>query len=212
MARLPPINCCRSAIEGIEARGYRGDHVGYIHVNDIPPPRTLQRLKRSIALLEGFTEADIKEVFLCFNFDETLTPTTRLNLAPGAPGTEPKAPIEVVVADRAKRLPPPASTITKRSDMTRNEILTASIPPWMMWWILETDPHGSSLGRPILDPDNSELIMASPEVIEFGPPPGWKVTSLHGRIFYNSATSNRGRWIDRSDIVYVYQLYAGERE
>ncbi|KAF8309646.1 hypothetical protein DL93DRAFT_1707156 [Clavulina sp. PMI_390] len=187
--------------ENHEAKGYRGNHVGYIHVNDIPPPRTVQRLSRCIALLEGFTAVDIKDIFLCFNHDETLVETTRLNLAPGAPGTDPEAPIEVVIDDNAKRARFPARTKTLYH-MTRAQMITAKVPPSMKWWIVSKD---SSPAKPIPDPENPELIMASPEIIRFAPPPGWTAVSLRGRQYYTD-DSDRPKLIDRSDVVYSAPL------
>ncbi|KAF8307853.1 hypothetical protein DL93DRAFT_1973805 [Clavulina sp. PMI_390] len=85
------------------SRGHDNNaRLGRVRPEHIAPPRTAKNLKAHIATVEGLTASDIEEIFFP-NADVPMAEEERLNFSADAVGTDPAAPIEVIVRDKAYR-------------------------------------------------------------------------------------------------------------
>ncbi|KAF8307858.1 hypothetical protein DL93DRAFT_1974044 [Clavulina sp. PMI_390] len=154
----------------------RGDGIGWLRVEDLPPPCTVRSLKRCIARAEGLEDDAIESVFLSHSDETGEEDGSRLNLLVGAPGTAVDIPVNVVLLDEASPSGPtlhhvPLSPISLLSGAPMEAFPSTSKD----WWTVDAI---SGFGNPKTDAADENLIDASPETIAVTPPPGWARTTL----------------------------------
>ncbi|KAF8311834.1 hypothetical protein DL93DRAFT_2168744 [Clavulina sp. PMI_390] len=96
------------------------NRVGRLQHDDIPPPRTIGTLKRTIARLEGFDSTATEQLHFPSESLNQLPEDTRLLdlLSSGsAAGTDQDAPIDVIIQEGAVRSAEPSPTPQSRSAM-----------------------------------------------------------------------------------------------
>ncbi|KAF8307467.1 hypothetical protein DL93DRAFT_2088009 [Clavulina sp. PMI_390] len=193
-------------ISGIEGES---DQIGRIHVDDIPPPQTLQSLKWSIARFEGFRTTDL-QIRIRPPLYETLAETARLDFSVGAPGTEARAATKIEILSGVERAPPtPAPALP---------VLSPTV-----WWTIN---EATGFGEPKVDPQDKTLILASAETLAMTlPPPGWLQATLLDKKF-SKPINKQGeeltfrvrqwdviyidmKWVDTVQTTYVARKWPG---
>ncbi|KAF8314063.1 hypothetical protein DL93DRAFT_2155938 [Clavulina sp. PMI_390] len=152
---------------GSSDESLNGD-IGRLNTNALSPPRNIKGLKRYIARLEGFSGADIEEIFLTNEANEGEPDATRLDLSPNAPGRDPTTPIHVTLLDNAARAP---SGKHSGSTEPSGSSSAVALPPAASNILIHRNAiwnvDASGFAEPACAPGNSSQISGARE------PPGW---------------------------------------